>query len=506
MPNERIQQVRDELGLGPAHPAAVSRQLAVALSDFLLLREPSSEALKEAFHRDRSATIARLLHTAESWRTAHFGEQLSILDSAGLLPSNLPLSNFAEETYVERIVHLALEHALVNPAAPPLLISPVPDVEGTRDLSGSAIVAVLFDHPLAITHELYPLWTDAYVFSCSAPAGTAPLLQLVGVHNSWLDAQGCARRAILFHPDLDLFIEPPLQRPLPLSSALLLCQSPESHRTLSALLETESVPHVSPYAPAAIADDKWSCFERWQQAGVPTPPTCLLDRGQTTDSARQLIRSFADRCGEEGKHGWVVQPRHGTEGTQVTWTERTANAADVIVDSWRKIAAGDDAILRPRIGLVGLPSEGDLHPFDLRLHVSFDGTDYSVESGYLQIAPAANEPISSISRGGQIQSISELSADRLVHLGDDRTLPWNPTDLARSVSTAIQAVRAIGALGLAGVDIKIDCRKGVLQPTVLDLNPRPAGLLHANLLADGEAGIGPSLWRHLIAMSGETRG
>ena len=503
MPSERIQQLRAELGPGSAHPAAVSRQLAVALADFLLPREPSPEALKEAFHRDRSGTIARLLRTAESWRTAHLGEQLAALDSAGLLPADLPLSAFAEETYVERIVHLALEHALINQAAPPLLISPIPDVEGTRDLAGNTPVAVLFDHPLAITHELYPLWTDAYVFSCSSPAGTAPPLQLVGVHNSWLDAKGRANRAILFHPDLDLFIETPLQAPLTLSSGLLLCQSPESHRSLSALLEKGAVPHVNPYAPAAIADDKWSCFERWQKAGVPTPPTCLLDRELVTDSACQIVRSFADRCLEEDKYGWVVQPRHGTEGARVTWIEQSPDSVDAVVDAWHAIAADDDAILRPRIGMIGLPSADGAHPFDLRLHVSFDGDDYSVESGYLQVAPAADEPISSMSRGGRIQSISQLGADRLVHLHDDRSIPWNPTDLERSISTAIRAVQAIGALDLAGVDIKIDCRKDILQPTVLDLNPRPAGLLHANLLAAGEAGIGPTIWHRLAAMGDE---
>jgi hypothetical protein len=500
MPSERIQQVRAQLGPGSTHPAAVSRQLAVALSDFFLLGEPSPEALKEAFRRDRGTTITRLLHTAKSWRTAHLGEQLSSLESAGLIPSDLPLSTFAEETYVERIAHLALEHALINPAAPPLLISPVPDVEETRDLSGNPVVAVLFDHPLAVTHELYPLWTDAYVFSCSAPAGTAPL-QLIGVHNSWLDAEGRARRVILFQPDLDLFIETPLQHPLPLSSALLLCQSPESHCSLSALLETGSVPHINPYAPAAIADDKWSCFERWQKAEVPTPPTCLLGRELTADSVHQIIRSFANRCGEEGEHGWVIQPRHGTEGAQVTWVERNADAMDVIVATWRKIAADDDAILRPRIGLVGLPSRDGSHPFDLRLHVSFDGNDYSVESGYLQVAPAGDKPVSSMSRGGQIRSISQLDAEPLVHLSDALSIPWSAADLARSTAVAIQAVRAVGPLDLAGVDIKIDSRNGILQPTVLDLNPRPAGLLHANLLVDGEPGIGPGLWRRLVAMS-----
>ena len=491
MPSERIQ---------PHPAAAVSRHLADALTDFLLLREPSPKALKQAFHKDRSATIARLLQIAEKWCATGLKEQLSILSTAGILPADLPISTFAGDAYLERVVHLALENALINPAAPPLLISPVPAAEGTRELSDNPVVAALFDHPLAVTHELYPLWTDAYVFSCSAPAGTAPL-QLVGVHNSWLDPQGRARWAILFHPDLDLFIETPLQPPLPLSSALLLCQSPESHRALSALLEAGAVPHVNPYAPAAIADDKWSCFERWQKAGVPTPPTCLLGRELTANSVHQVFHSFADRCGEEGEHGWVVQPRHGTEGAQVTWIERNADAVDVIVATWREIAADDDAILRPRIGLVGLSSAGGLHPFDLRLHVLFDGSDYSVESGYLQVAPAANEPISSMSRGGRIQPISRLDTEQLAHLDDGQFILWDPAALYRCSSAAVQAVRAIGPLDLAGVDIKIDCQKGVLRPTVLDLNPRPAGLLHANLLADGEVGIGPGLWRRLVAMS-----
>ena len=66
---------------------------------------------------------------------------------------------------------------------------------------------------------------------------------------------------------------------------------------------------------------------------------------------------------------------------------------------------------------------------------------------------------------------------------------------------ATAAAAAIGSLALCGIDVKFDWHQGALAPTVLDLNPRPAGLMHSDLLTtDGshrEAGIASGLWRHL---------
>lgn len=500
MRRELIQQVRTELGSRAALPAAASQYLAAAVADFVLGYEPSFESLRRDFRADRQATLERILSLASAWSRRQIPDLLAALRSAGIpLAADCPLSLFSEPPYSERILHLALERLLVNPAAPPLLVSPVCEPTPADHLQDRPVVAILFDYPLAITHELYPLWTDACVFSLSAPVAT-PSFELVGVHTSWLDADCRARRAILFDADLDLFLEGPLSAPLPLSAALLLCQSRETHRALAARLSQAAIPHVNPYPGAAeLADDKWRCFARWAKSGVATPPTCLLSRENSRESALRAIGDFVD---QHRGSGWVIQPRHGTEGTQVTWVEEGAIASERLLCAWREIAAEDDAILRPRVGLVCLSSADGPLPFDLRLHISFDGVRYQAESGYLLVAPAADAPITSIARGGQIRPFSCLNDASLVNASSSpaTAVPWGRKDLAAIEELAIRSVRALGDLELAGVDVKLDFHAGRLIPSLLDLNPRPAGLLHANLVASGEAGIASGLWRRVVSL------
>ena len=499
MRRELIQQVRAELGPRAALPAAASQYLAAAVADFVLGCQPSRESLRREFRADRQAILERILPLASAWSRRQIPDLLAALRSAGIpLSADCPLSAFSQPPYSERVLHLALERLLVNPAAPPLLVSPVCEPTFADHLQDRPVVAVLFDYPLAITHELYPLWTDACVFSLNAPVAT-PSFELVGVHTSWLDADCRARRAILFDADLDLFLEGPLSAPLPLSAALLLCQSRETHRTLATRLADAAIPHVNPYPGVAeLADDKWRCFVRWAESGVATPPTCLLSREESRESALQAIGDFA---GQHRGSGWVIQPRHGTEGAQVNWVEEGAMAPERLLGIWREIAAEDDAILRPRVGLVHLPSADGPLPFDLRLHVAFDGTRYQAESGYLLVAPAADAPITSIARGGQIRSFSCLNDANLVNAATSplAAVSWRNEDFAAVEELAIRSVRAFGDLELAGVDIKLDFHAGRLAPSLLDLNPRPAGLLHANLFASGEAGIASGLWRRIAS-------
>jgi predicted ATP-grasp superfamily ATP-dependent carboligase len=101
-------------------------------------------------------------------------------------------------------------------------------------------------------------------------------------------------------------------------------------------------------------------------------------------------------------------------------------------------------------------------------------------------------------RGGTIAPVSRLDEGELVVAGGTvARLSWQPQHLEQVRDLAVRAVQAVGPLALAGVDIKLDLREGTLAPTVLDLNPRPAGLLHANLLTTGEPGLGAGLWRLL---------
>ncbi|MEW6753291.1 MAG: hypothetical protein AB1505_20265 [Candidatus Latescibacterota bacterium] len=496
---EVIRRIRTELGArARLERAAASRYLAASAAEEVLAGYPSPAALQQAFRADRRATVDEVLPRLQRHLRAQLGSDLEALRQGGLLKESSGPAPFGDPVYLERVAQLALEEILVNPAAPPLLVAPDPEPAAAEVLAGPVAAAVVFDHPLAITHELYPLCTDAYVAAQEDPATRGGAV--VGVHNDWLDPAGRALRAIAYRADLDAFVEAPLPAPATLAPVLLLCQSAASHLEVARVLERAGVPHTNRAAPAALADDKWGCYRCWSRAGVATPPTLLLERTLAADRCRQRAQVFMVRCGASRPGGWVVQPRHGTEGAQVTWVSPGSRAPAQVVSCWESVSSADDAILRPRVGGVCLPGEQGPLPFDLRLQVFCDGRDHAAESGYLQVAPGLDSPICSVGRGGRILPFSRLADCELVSVGrDTRPVRWGPHHLAAARDLAARAARALGPLGLAGVDVKLDVEGDSLSPTVLDLNPRPAGLLHADLLDSGEPGLGAGLWRLLAA-------
>ena len=496
--------------LGPRarlRTATVSQHIAWAVTELILEREVSPDHLKDAFRADREGTLQRIQPQVERYCRDCIEDVLIVLRS-------IPASGYEETItipygspkYVERVVHLALERLLVHSAAPPLLISPIPEPRLLERLHHFTPVACVFDYPLAVTHEIYPLWTDSYVHSRAYR--DMPPIEIVGVHTSWLDADCCANRVMIFDSDADAFLESPLRDPLELPVVLLLCQSPATHRELSARLTVKSKVHLNEYTGLAeIADDKWRCFQRWSETGIPTPATCLLSRHSEPSAVDETVTGFLrENAGSDT--GWVIQPRNGTEGEGVTWISPGDDivTADELIDAWREIAEYDDAILRTRRGMVQIEMEnGAPRAFDIRINVSFDGFQHTAESGYLMVSASSKSPITSIARGGRIGKVSDLQNRRLVLMDESnrpiRPVTWRRADADRLFSLAAEAAHALGPLGLAGVDVKLDVEGDSIVPTVLDINPRPAGMLHADLLdgGPGEAGIAAGLWRRLAA-------
>lgn len=497
MTRDLVHRIRSELGSRAALAVpAVSRYLAAATAAPLLETEQSSETLAARFRRDRRALLVHLIPLAE--RAAHgaVAPILSLLRRESLLDDAPPEDAFHAPDYQERIVHLALEECLVHAAAPPLLVSPVPEPGLERALAAITPVAVVFDYPLAITHELYPLATDLYVFTVTESASALPPLSLVGVHASWLNRRGEAGRAILFDPERDLFLEAPLTAASHPAAALLLALSSPAHAEIGIRLEEAGVPYLNSQALAATADDKWDCFCRWQAAGVNSPETCLLPATESVQEIRRTVKAFLARAVNAASVGWVIQPRHGTEGQGVALVAANAAAIGELLRAWEEIASSDDAILRPRVGLTGIAAPAGPLAFDLRLHICYDGSVYGAESGYLLVAGSPDQPITSVARGGRTRPYRLLDEVGLAK-PDGFPTPWLPRYLEEAQALAIAATAALGPLGLAGIDLKFDWRSDGVQATVLDLNPRPAGLLHANLISGDEAGIAAGLWRRI---------
>ena len=138
-----------------------------------------------------------------------------------------------------------------------------------------------------------------------------------------------------------------------------------------------------------------------------------------------------------------------------------------------------------------------------------DGGCCPCESGYLLVAPVSRSPVaSSPSSGGSMLSWTRLlegAFDAGGERGDAAGLVWGSGELESARTAATAAAAAIGALALCGIDVKFDWHQGALAPTVLDINPRPAGLMHSDLLltdsSHREAGLAGGLWRHLSSLT-----
>lgn len=493
-----VQQALADLKTGSASAVfALSRAVSVAIADDILSREPTPGSYREDFRLDRADTVGRLHPLTVSWGRHYLGATAaSLADTAG--GAECLAEAVVEEAHLERVAHLALERVLIHPAAPPLLVSPLPDPRISGILANKRVVAVIFDHPLAIGHELYPLWTDAYV---SSQGGGAPH-EIVGVHVSWLDQTCRAQRLIVFDPEADAFLEAPAAEPVACQAALLLCQSRQMHTRLSHRLTEAGLEHVNPYAGAAeIADDKWQCYCRWEQHGVPTPPTCLLDGELSPAAARAAIDGFVRD--HAAPHGWIAQPRHGTEAQGVSWVAPDPGSAERLVEAWQTRAGDDGSVVRPRVGnaWLGPEEDGEPLPFDLRVHVAWDGAHHVAESGYAVVAAGSDNPISAVSHGGHVLRLDGLRQRGIWNLDASEKTPWGEADLEAAAAVAVQAVQALGPLALTGVDVKFDTGDsgGRLVPLVLDANPRPAGLIHSDLLFSSppDPGVTSALWRHL---------
>jgi len=121
------------------------------------------------------------------------------------------------------------------------------------------------------------------------------------------------------------------------------------------------------------------------------------------------------------------------------------------------------------------------------------------------LAADTDAAVTSVAHGGRLVGLDWLTGRNLRPLaaagGGARASAWSPALLATATGRAEAAVAALGPLAVAGVDLKLDATPLGLDWAVLDVNPRPAGLLHAGLLETGEPGVGAALWRGLLQLA-----
>ncbi len=387
----------------------------------------------------------------------------------------------------QRLVELARDARMSQPLAPELCIAPhPPSAQRLRQLLPAAHNhAVVCAATALFTHELYPLVVDA--FSADSTALGRAHFNVLGVHVDWIDDGNCARRAIFFDMESQRFVEAPLDAPLPIDSAHFLSLGRDEqalHRAWSARL---SVPQVNPWDGARLADDKAATIVAWERCGLEVPTTCSVAVCDG-DAARHFIERHA---------AVVAKPNDASEGRGVAYLDSPSDWMDYA----RTQTARGDALLQARRDGVFFRGHGEdaVRTLALRINVGTCGARRCADSHYVQLGTHDRSPASR-GRGGRIASVASLR-DQLVYRRDGAWQPiaLDPVFWRETIEHAERAAALFADLLLVGIDLVIDVVAGRPCAVLLEANPRPAGLCHAQRMGDGKAGVSETLWNGLRA-------
>ncbi len=390
--------------------------------------------------------------------------------------------------YRRRLDELATESLMSQRLAPELGIMPHPLTPSQLHtlLPAEHNHAVLFASSLLFTHEFYPLVVDAFSFDSERRG--RPFFNVLGIHLDWIDPMGHAQRAIAVDLEHNRLVEAPLERALPIHSAHFLCLGSGErarHKEWSTRL---AIPQINPVTAAILADDKCATTSAWADAGLQTPPFIPIGPRDL-----QAAIQFVSTHGEA-----VIKPNADSEGRGVAYIQ----SPDDFAAYWRTTRSSQNALLQARRDRVFFkdPQTQTIRTLALRLNVGSDGVYRQVESGYAQLGAHTRSPASR-GRDGAIAALADLE-NNLVYKSAGH---WQPLFLGahfwRETTTCAERGAAIFSdLLLVGLDLIIDVDgDGRPSALLLEANPRPAGLCHARLLRNGQAGVGAAMWRGLHA-------
>ena len=388
-------------------------------------------------------------------------------------------------TLARRIGALAGDVLTSAPLSPPLRLIEQPWTPS------SPIDVLLFDSFSHVSHELWPLMVEG--LQAALDRGFDG--EVLAAHTSWLDRGAQVRRAERYDAVADRLLEHGLVAAMFPRSAHLLHGPVEGetewHRAMSERLLARGVAVANPYDVSARADDKWRTYELLLAAGVPTPRTWLLSKGAGVADADALLGSL-----DVARHRHVVlKPRYGTAGRGVAVVDARA---DRLLDAIPAAAASGDVIAQPFCNDLRVPDdEGRPVPAVLRFNVTLDGSSRRhVDSGYVHVGRAEDDMVVNVATSGRSTAVD---FERLSVHGEVLPLAFVSSVVA-TVTKGVDAVDPGRLLRLVGVDVVVgDDGAGDLTGYVLDMNPRPAGLIRSRLIdvdtmQSGEVGVSRALW------------
>ncbi len=463
--------------------------------------------LRARIHGGETHLLDEAADAVERLYKSAFQEAASMIpaeDQSGNAIADLARNDRQFET---RIKQLALEAVMSEPLATHVNILPngfQPVVSGEREpysfaCENGCIHAVVLEHLAHATNEIFPLMIDAYVNSFNPLA--AQHWNVIGLHVDWLNQNMQAQRAFFYHADSETLVEMNFEEPVNIDRIHSLCMTPTVHERISAQAGENVIQEINPYPAAQTADDKFHCYQLWNEQNLYTPPAALIQQDSFEDS-RSLLKSiqtefetYFSNSVEETVY-LMLQPNRGTEGRMARafygspeWEEFYQQNQELLLHA-RQILDHDDMIVRKGIGNVLWydAEKQSSEYFDIRINV----VDGKAESGYLMVA----EKNSFVSSPGQQGRVVEWKSEEwCLHTpAGILSFSLHGVEWVSIQQAAEIAANCFHPCRLVGVDIRLEWHDSQLKPWILDINPRPAGLAHSRLFQTFEPGVTLRLW------------
>ena len=432
-----------------------------------------------------------------------------LLKRIPVTPDTMLAGILSDRSYLKRIAEIAVERLRGGSEAPALRIAPKPL---TRYNIKEALEEGLNFGLIFGAESIY--FQDTVLAFQADEAYSRPQqarkVNVLGVHVGWLTESGEATRSLLVDKT-GLVKEVQFEEAVPLHvvQTLHLPRIGEIslHQRASQLFEKKGIDQINPYGASARADDKAWTHRLWEQYPgdkILSPASQLIMRPSTFQEALTALRTFVERIdGRQGLRvlGVVLQPNKGTEGYMVERFEVDPAKIYAIdedhpaVQHLMALLKEDDALIREEKGNIRFYSDETPEERDkgyrrvaLRLNVTWNGSGFFAESGYAQVSRDAQTFAASRGRGGTVVDIDEALLN-LYYLRDGAwaRLILTEGDIAKIKQTAINALQALntglpekGYLKMVGIDMVLEVEdvggERMIQPVVLEANPRPAGL------------------------------
>ncbi len=481
----------------------LSEQIKKKLLETIQNRHGNITDMRNRLHQGDSNLMSAILGTIDE----HYVQiTTSILHTLTEANESERKNSAFDKLFSNRVKQITLESIYSESLVPDFYIIPDGLIELPKTILSSRLrCAILIDQLPNVANEVFPLMIDAFVEGMENRRKENS--RIVCAHVDWLTDDLKLKRGMVLADNAEALFEMNFDPPLAFDSVLFLCISSPKHQYWSDLFSVQPVIQVNAYEDVAELDNKYKCFENWKANHIPTPESRLIkrsnQRGHILEKELESIfhQFFHDHPYE--KTILIVQPNRGTEGRYTYAFQDTKSEwgsflrqNPTMIDCVKAILNDDDVIVRRGIPSVGCSFQKNEEPcsFDIRFNV----IDGKAESGYFMTS-RKNSVITSPGQGGKIiewkrtQEL-KLTANKIGEI----ILTIGSSEWKRIEAVAEQAASTFPDCKLAGVDIRLGISQNeeqMFQPWVLDINPRPAGLAHSNLIGSGDPGVSRRLWK-----------